>query len=142
MVTMNGCLTVRPGVAFPVGQTLGQTASFRQTAPETWCQSRVCDAMRIHTDNTTVLICVHLCSSAAICFFSGVGATTACPSCARMHKAEPYATRLPAIDGHGAHLDHGLDGADGGGFSAADGDEEDVVGEQGHVALFGPDTAR
>ena len=29
-------------VAFPVGQTLGQTASFRQTAPETWCQSRVC----------------------------------------------------------------------------------------------------
>jgi NAD(P)-dependent dehydrogenase (short-subunit alcohol dehydrogenase family) len=28
--------------AFPVGQTLGQTASFRQTAPETWCQSRVC----------------------------------------------------------------------------------------------------
>ena len=29
----------RPGVAFPVGQILGQTASFRQTAPETWCQS-------------------------------------------------------------------------------------------------------
>jgi hypothetical protein len=29
----------RPSVAFPVGQTLGQTASFRQTAPETWCQS-------------------------------------------------------------------------------------------------------
>src|ERR1019366_1836198 len=28
--------------AYPVGQTLGQTASFRQTAPETWCQSRVC----------------------------------------------------------------------------------------------------
>ena len=27
-----------------VGQTLGQTASFRQTAPENWCQSRVCDA--------------------------------------------------------------------------------------------------
>src|ERR1039458_7694830 len=71
MVTMNGCLTVRPGVAFPVGQTLGQTASFPQTAPETWCQSRVCDAMRIHTDNTTVLICVHLCSSAAICLFLG-----------------------------------------------------------------------
>src|ERR1017187_4449615 len=36
----------RPGVAFPVGQTLGQTASFRQTAPETWCQSRVCGASR------------------------------------------------------------------------------------------------
>ena len=32
----------RPGVAFPLGQTLGQTASFRQTAPETWCQSRIC----------------------------------------------------------------------------------------------------
>ena len=31
----------------PLGQTLGQTASFRQTAPETWCQSRVCGA---HTD--------------------------------------------------------------------------------------------
>src|ERR1039458_2749658 len=30
--------------AFLVGQTLGQTASFRQTAPETWCQSRVCGA--------------------------------------------------------------------------------------------------
>ena len=28
--------------SFAVGQTLGQTASFRQTAPETWCQSRVC----------------------------------------------------------------------------------------------------
>ena len=39
------CLTV-PGhnerAAYPAGQTLGQTASFRQTAPETWCQSRVC----------------------------------------------------------------------------------------------------
>src|ERR1039457_4946444 len=23
-------------------QTMGQTARFRQTAPETWCQSRVC----------------------------------------------------------------------------------------------------
>src|ERR1019366_4366386 len=33
-----------PGMAFPVGQTLGQTASFRQTAPETRCQSWVCDA--------------------------------------------------------------------------------------------------
>src|ERR1022692_2605047 len=30
--------------AYPAGQTLGQTASFRQTAPETWCQSRVCGA--------------------------------------------------------------------------------------------------
>jgi antitoxin ParD1/3/4 len=29
-----------------VGQTLGQTASFRQTAPETWCQSRVCGVSR------------------------------------------------------------------------------------------------
>src|ERR1035438_9650284 len=29
-----------------VGQTLGQTASFRQTAPETWCQSRVCSVSR------------------------------------------------------------------------------------------------
>jgi len=29
--------------AYPAGQTLGQTASFRQTAPETRCQSRVCD---------------------------------------------------------------------------------------------------
>src|ERR1035441_2581044 len=28
------------------GQTLGQTASFRQTAPETWCQSRLCGAWR------------------------------------------------------------------------------------------------
>src|ERR1035441_5666495 len=35
-----------PGMAFPVGQTLGQTASFRQTAPETWCQSRVCGVSR------------------------------------------------------------------------------------------------
>src|ERR1035441_8719540 len=28
------------------GQTLGQTANFRQTAPEIWCQSRVCGAWR------------------------------------------------------------------------------------------------
>src|ERR1035441_6824509 len=34
----------RPGGACSVRQTLGQTASFRQTAPETWCQSRVCGA--------------------------------------------------------------------------------------------------
>src|ERR1035438_7863512 len=39
---LNGFGGTRPGEAFPVGQTLGQTASFRQTAPETWCQSRVC----------------------------------------------------------------------------------------------------
>src|ERR1019366_912754 len=32
----------RPETACPAGQTLGQTDSFRQTAPETWCQSRVC----------------------------------------------------------------------------------------------------
>ena len=32
----------------PVGQTLGQAASFRQTAPETRCQSRVCDAVPPH----------------------------------------------------------------------------------------------
>src|ERR1035438_4507651 len=37
---LNGFGRTRPGEAFPVGQTLGQTASFRQTAPETWCQSR------------------------------------------------------------------------------------------------------
>src|ERR1035438_3366895 len=37
----NGPRRTRLGVAFPVGKTLGQTASFRQTAPETWCQSRV-----------------------------------------------------------------------------------------------------
>ena len=30
-------------MAYPAGQTLGQTASFRQSAPETWCLSRVCD---------------------------------------------------------------------------------------------------
>src|ERR1035441_4615955 len=29
------------------GQTLGQTASFRQTAPETWCQSRVCGVLPV-----------------------------------------------------------------------------------------------
>src|ERR1019366_2412485 len=37
---LNGFGGTRPGEAFPVGQTLGQTASFRQTAPETWGQSR------------------------------------------------------------------------------------------------------
>src|ERR1019366_1357288 len=35
-----GCLTVAG--AIPAGQTLGQTANFRQTAPEIRCQSRVC----------------------------------------------------------------------------------------------------
>src|ERR1017187_9971935 len=43
------CLTVlgaRRTGAYPAGQTLGQTASFRQTAPETWCQSRVCGVSR------------------------------------------------------------------------------------------------
>src|SRR5450759_1444435 len=43
---LNGFGGTRPGEAFPVGQTLGQTASFRQTAPETWCQSRVCGVSR------------------------------------------------------------------------------------------------
>ena len=43
---LNGFGGTRPGVSFPVGQTLGQTASFRQTAPETWCQSRVCGVSR------------------------------------------------------------------------------------------------
>jgi LAS superfamily LD-carboxypeptidase LdcB len=42
---LNGFGETQPGVAFPVGQTLGQTASFRQTAPETWCQSRVCGVL-------------------------------------------------------------------------------------------------
>ena len=49
----NGFGGTRPGVAFPVGQTLGQTASFRQTAPETWCQSRVCGVFR-HASRKTV----------------------------------------------------------------------------------------
>src|ERR1039457_4891941 len=45
---MRGCVSVtvlgdtENAGAYPVGQTLGQTASFRQTAPETRCQSRVC----------------------------------------------------------------------------------------------------
>src|ERR1017187_5421067 len=43
---LNGFGGTRPGEAFPVGQTLGQTASFRQTAPETWCQSRGCGVSR------------------------------------------------------------------------------------------------
>jgi hypothetical protein len=43
---LDGFGETRPSVAFPVGQTLGQTASFRQTAPETWCQSRVCGVSR------------------------------------------------------------------------------------------------
>ena len=43
---LNGFGGTRLSVAFPVGQTLGQTASFLQTAPETWCQSRVCGVSR------------------------------------------------------------------------------------------------
>src|ERR1035441_5533749 len=49
---LNGFWGTRPGVAFPVGQTLGQTASFRQTAPETWCQSRVCGVSRSTSPKT------------------------------------------------------------------------------------------
>src|ERR1019366_2233840 len=44
---LNGFGGTRPGVAFPVGQTLGQTASFRQNAPETWCQSRLCGVLHL-----------------------------------------------------------------------------------------------
>src|ERR1017187_9337594 len=50
---LNGFGGTRPGEAFPVGQTLGQTASFRQTAPETWSQSRVCGVSR-HASPKTV----------------------------------------------------------------------------------------
>src|ERR1039458_9579107 len=42
LVTPSDWVHKKVSGAFPVGQTLGQTASFRQTAPETWCQSRVC----------------------------------------------------------------------------------------------------
>src|ERR1035441_9285002 len=48
------------GVAFPVGQTLGQTASFRQTAPETWCQSRVCGVCAIFIQVSPRLVVVLL----------------------------------------------------------------------------------
>src|ERR1019366_1338978 len=49
---LNGFGGTRSGEAFPVGQTLGQTASFRQTAPETWCQSRVCGVSRSASPKT------------------------------------------------------------------------------------------
>src|ERR1017187_1954052 len=52
---LNGFLGgTRPREASPAGQTLGQTASFRQTAPETWCQSRVCGVSRPASPKTVI----------------------------------------------------------------------------------------
>src|ERR1017187_5438101 len=43
----SACPTFFHEVSRAEGQTLGQTASFRQTAPETWCQSRVCGVLSL-----------------------------------------------------------------------------------------------